>query len=90
MYMYYGKGFMIVVNDYLFFYRLIRMSSPNLNYIIGMGAIVLYFNVIVLVIPTTKEKVALFLCNVSTYVVVFVLCHVPTNHAWISPNNLAD
>ena len=90
MYIYYGKGFMIVVNDYLFFYRLIRMSSPNLNYIIGLGAIVLYFNVIVLVIPTTKEKVALFLCNVSTYVVLFVLCQVPTNHAWISPNNLAD
>ena len=41
------------------------MSSPNLNYIIGLGAIVLYFNVIVLVIPTTDEDFSAVLCNVS-------------------------
>lgn len=44
------------------------MSSPNLNYIIALGAIVLYVNVIVLVTPTTDDKEALFLCNVSIYI----------------------
>ena len=45
--------------------RLIRLSSPNLNYLIGLGAIVLYLNVIVLVIPTTNPEFAAVLCNVS-------------------------
>lgn len=48
--------------------RLIRLSSPNLNYIIGLGAIVLYLNVITLVIPTTNPDFAAVLCNVSTTV----------------------
>ena len=45
--------------------RLIRLSSPNLNYIIGLGAIILYLNVITLVIPTTNTDFAAVLCNVS-------------------------
>ena len=49
-----------------FHYRLIRISSPNLNYIIGLGAIVLYLNIIVLVIPAAEEEMAIVLCNVST------------------------
>ena len=47
--------------------RLIRLSSPNLNYIIGLGAIVLYLNVITFVIPTTNKDVAAVLCNVRLY-----------------------
>ena len=46
-------------------FRLIRLSSPNLNYIIGLGAIILYLNVIVLVIPTKNSDFAAVLCNVS-------------------------
>ena len=45
-------------------FRLIRLSSPNLNYIIGLGAVVLYLNVIILVIPTKEEDIAAVLCNV--------------------------
>ena len=45
--------------------RLVRLSSPNLNYIIGVGAVVLYFNVITLVIPTTNTHFAAVLCNVG-------------------------
>ena len=45
--------------------RLIRLSSPNLNYIIGLGAIILYLNVITLVIPTTNTDFAAVLCNIS-------------------------
>ena len=49
-------------------YRLIRLSSPNLNYIIGLGAIVLYLNVIILVVPTAEPHVAVILCNVRMYI----------------------
>ena len=45
--------------------RLIRLSSRNLNYIIGLGAITIYLNVITLVIPTTNPHFAAVLCNAS-------------------------
>ena len=48
----------------LFSHRLIRLSSPNLNYIIGIGAIILYMNVIVFVIPTNDRQAVAVLCNV--------------------------
>ena len=48
----------------LFLHRLIRLSSPNLNYIIGAGAMVLFADVILHVIPTTSPDVAVVLCNV--------------------------
>ena len=57
-------------------YRLIRLSSSNLNYLIGLGAIVLYVNVITLVIPTTNADFAAILCNVSdqqTYLNIVIL-----------------
>ncbi|CAI8049960.1 Gamma-aminobutyric acid type B receptor subunit 2, partial [Geodia barretti] len=47
--------------------KLIRLSSPNLNYLIGLGAIVLYLNVIVLVIPTTNPEFAAVLCNFNPW-----------------------
>ena len=47
-------------------HRLIRLSSPNLNYIIGAGAIVLYADVILHVIPTTSPDVTTVICNVCT------------------------
>ena len=47
------------------FCRLIRLSSPNLNYLIGLGAIIFYINVITLVVPTTNTDFAAVLCNVS-------------------------
>ena len=68
--------------------RLIRLSSPNLNYLIGLGAIVLYLNIITLVIPTTNTHFAAVLCNVRTaynYVdVLCLLCHNQINPWLIS------
>ncbi|CAI8020636.1 Gamma-aminobutyric acid type B receptor subunit 1 [Geodia barretti] len=49
--------------------RLIRLSSPNLNYLIGLGAIVLYLNVITLVIPTTNTHFAAVLCNINPWLI---------------------
>ena len=51
-------------------YRLIRLSSPNLNNIIGIGAVVLYVNVIALVVPTTDMQIAAVLCNVSIIIII--------------------
>lgn len=49
-----------------------KLSSPNLNYLIGAGAIVLYINIYTSVIPTTSIS---SLCNVSTYTKLYiVLC----------------
>ena len=48
-------------------HRLIRLSSPKLNYIIGAGAIILYADVIFHVIPTTSPDVTVVLCNVCIY-----------------------
>ncbi len=45
--------------------RLIRLSSPNLNYIIGGGAILLYAAVYLTVIPTTDRDIISATCNVS-------------------------
>ena len=55
-------------NYYFLFHRLIRLSSPNLNYLIGLGAIVLYLNIITLVIPTTNTHFAAVLCNVIQFI----------------------
>ena len=47
--------------------RLIRLSSPNLNYIICVGAVILYLDMILLVIPSTDERVVSILCNVNPW-----------------------
>ncbi|CAI8039800.1 Gamma-aminobutyric acid type B receptor subunit 2 [Geodia barretti] len=57
--------------------RLIRLSSPNLNYIIGLGAIVLYINVIILVIPAKDANLAAVICNVNPWLISlgYSLCY---------------
>ena len=45
-------------------YRIIRLTSPNLNYIIISGAILLYVSVILFVFPTTDKSLATFVCQV--------------------------
>ena len=46
--------------------RLIKLTSPNLNYIIGAGAILLYLGIYVMAIPSTDPTAVTVLCNVST------------------------
>ena len=46
-------------------HRLIRLTSPNLNYLIGIGAIVLYIDVCFFVIPSTDKVTVTVFCNVS-------------------------
>ena len=60
------KKIVIKVNDINFvFIRLIRLTSPKLNYFIGIGAIILYIDISLSVAPTTDPKIVTILCNVS-------------------------
>lgn len=45
--------------------RLIRLSSPKLNYIIIVGAILFYVSAISFVIPSTDPDAVVVFCNVS-------------------------
>lgn len=46
-------------------HRVIRLTSPTLNYIIIVGSVLMYISVIFEVLPTTQEEVFHFLCIVS-------------------------
>lgn len=50
----------------MFSYRVIRLTSPNLNYLIGFGVILVYISTAVFFVqPTTNSSVAGRLCIVS-------------------------
>ena len=44
--------------------RLIRLSSPKLNYMIGAGAVILYIDVCFFVIPSTDQLSSTIYCDV--------------------------
>lgn len=44
---------------------MVRLTSPNLNYLIIAGALLLYASVVFLVTPTLEEETATIYCNVS-------------------------
>ncbi len=46
-------------------FRLIRLTSPNLNYLTAVGAIVLYIEVYLTVVQTESQDTVSVLCNVS-------------------------
>ena len=57
--------------------RLIRMSSPKLNYLIGGGAIILYIDTYFFIIPTTDPQVVTALCNITPWLTAlgYSLCY---------------
>ena len=48
-----------------FFFRIVRLTSPNLNYLIIIGTILLYTTVIFFVFPTTDATYQTIFCHVS-------------------------
>ena len=46
-------------------YRLIRLSSSSLNYVIIIGAAVMYLSIVLYIVPVTEQLAATLLCNVS-------------------------
>ena len=51
--------------------RLIRLTSPNLNYLIGSGAILLYLAIVVTVWPAATATAAGVLCNLQVWLTGF-------------------
>ena len=59
------------------FVRLIKLASYKLNYLIGIGACVLYINTILFVIPSTNPVVVSVLCNLTPWLTAigYSLCY---------------
>ena len=57
--------------------RLIRLGSPKLNYLIGIGAIILYMDTYFFIIPTTNLQVVTTLCNITPWLTAlgYSLCY---------------
>lgn len=54
-------------------YRIIRLTSPNLNYLIGFGVILVYISTAIFFVePTTNASTAGVLCIVSIVVYMYV------------------
>ena len=53
------------------------MSSPNLNYLIGGGAIILYIDIYFFVIPTANPYAVAALCNLTPWLTAlgYSLCY---------------
>ena len=52
-------------------FRLIRLTSPNLNYMIESGAILLYVAIVLTVLPATTSNAAGVLCNLTVWLTAF-------------------
>ena len=57
--------------------RLIRLSSHNLNYLIGVGAIILYIDTVLFIIPTKSLQAVTVLCNITPWLTAlgYSLCY---------------
>lgn len=61
----------------VFFFRLIRLASTKLNYLIAIGAIVLYIDTIFFVIPTRSPVAVNTFCNLTPWLtsIGYSLCY---------------
>ena len=57
----------------LHFGRIIRLTSPNLNYFMIVGAFMVYFSVFIRVLPTTDMLAWEFICSVSLLILFYHL-----------------
>jgi gamma-aminobutyric acid type B receptor len=67
----------LLFNFYFRNSKLIRLTSPNLNYLIGSGAILLYIAIIVTVWPATTATVSSVMCNLQVWLtgIGYSLCY---------------
>ena len=58
-------------------FRLIKLASVKLNYLIGIGAIILYLDIFFSVIPSTNPDVVGVLCNLTPWLTAigYSLCY---------------
>ncbi len=52
--------------------RVIKLTSPNMNYFIILGAYILYMSIFIRVLPSIEESVNFARCIVSPFVQVFI------------------
>ena len=54
-----------------------KLSSPQVNYLIVIGAIILYLNVVALVIPTSDPVAVTVLCTLRPWLIAsgYSLCY---------------
>ena len=54
-----------------------KLASKKLNYLIGIGAMILYINTIFYVIPSTNPNVMLMFCNLTPWLAAigYSLCY---------------
>ena len=57
--------------------RLIKLASPNLNLVIGVGAIILYANLYLFVLPVEDPTTVTVLCNLTPWLTAigYSLCY---------------
>ena len=58
-------------------FRLVKLASPKVNYLIVIGAIILYLHVVSLVIPTSDPVAVTVLCNLNAWLIAsgYSLCY---------------
>ena len=58
-------------------HRLIKLTSPNLNLVIGVGAIILYVNLYLFIFPVTDPTTVAVLCNLTPWLTAigYSLCY---------------
>ena len=68
---------LLLVWCHLLLCRIVRLISPNLNYFIIFGAILMYLSIIFFVFPTTDLFLVTFACHVSenAHVVIMLSFH---------------
>ncbi len=66
-----------VMASIILFARLIKLASTKLNYLIGIGAIVLYLDTFFFVIPSTDPDVVSVFCNLTPWLTAigYTLCY---------------
>ena len=59
------------------FHRLIKLASSQLNYLIAIGAIILYLDSVLFVIPSAGPNVATAICNITPWLTAigYSLCY---------------
>ncbi len=58
-------------------FRLMKLASSKLNYLIGIGAIILYLDAIFFAIPSTNPGVVRVFCNLTPWLTAigYSLCY---------------
>lgn len=61
----------------MYVHRLIRLTSPKLNFLVGVGAIILYLNLYLFIFPVYDTTTAAVLCNLTPWLtaVGYSLCY---------------